>query len=99
VEDFEGVVMASCVEAMEKFLRENPAAAATPEAAAALAAAEAIDSARASRLSGAAMQGEASMVGRFLDLLSTLRELAPSPRAEDRLDELARRRAARRAAS
>jgi hypothetical protein len=99
VAGFEGVVMASCVEAMEEFLASNPAAAGTPEAAAALAAAEAIDGARASRLSGAAMQGEASMVGRFLDLLEVLRELAPPARAEDRLDELARKRALRRAAS
>jgi hypothetical protein len=84
---------------MEEFLRVNPAAAGTPEAAAALAAAEAIDGARASRLSGAAMQGEASMVGRFLDLMGMLRELSPPVRSEDRLDELARKRAARRAAS
>ena len=97
--DVEGVVMASCVEAMEAFLAANPAAAATPEAAAALAAAEAIDAARASRLSGAAMQGEASMVGRFTELVHALRELAPPDRARDRLDELGQRRAARRAAS
>jgi hypothetical protein len=91
--------MASCVEAMEEYLASNPAAAGTPEAAAALAAAEAIDSARLARISGAAMQGEASMVGRFADLMAVLRELAPAARVEDRLDELARRRAARRAAS
>lgn len=91
--------MASCVDATEAFLAANPAAAETPEAAACLAAAEAIDSARASRMSGAAMQGEASMVGRFAELLERLRELAPPERAVDRLDELAGRRAARRAAS
>jgi hypothetical protein len=99
VADLKGVVMASCVEAMESFLARNQAAADTPEAAAALAAAEAIDAARMARLSGAAMQGEASMVGRFTELLAVLRELAPPTRAEDRLDELARKRAARRAAS
>ena len=84
---------------MEEFLAANPAVASTPEAAAALAAAEAIDSARSSRLSGAAMQGESSMVGRFAELVTALRELAPPVRAQDRLDELAGRRAARRAAS
>lgn len=91
--------MASCVESMELFLAANPEAAASPEAAAALAAAEAIDSARASRMSGAAMQGEASMVGRFAELVAALRELSPPARSKDRLDELERRRAARRAAS
>ena len=91
--------MASCVESVTVFLEENPAVASTPEAAAALAAAEAIDGARAERLSGAAQQGVSSMVGRFAELVATLRELAPPARAADRLDELADRRAARRAAS
>ena len=97
--DVEGVVMASCVEAVEEFLVANPSVAKTPEAAAALAAAEAIDGARAERLSGAAQQGVSSMVGRFAELIGTLRMLAPPVRAEDRLDELAQRRTARRAAS
>lgn len=91
--------MATCVESMMQFLEENPTVASTPEAAAALAAAEAIDGARAERLSGAAQQGVSSMVGRFAELIGTLRMLAPPARAQDRLDELADRRAARRAAS
>lgn len=99
VADVEGVVMASCVDAMTEFLAANPAAASSPEAAAALAAAEAIDGARAARMSGAAMQGEASMVGRFAELVQALRELSPPAREKDRLDELAQRRSARRAAS
>lgn len=95
--------MASCVESMTAFLKANPSVADTPEAAAALAAAEAIDGARAERLSGAAQQGVSSMVGRFAELIATLRELAPPTRAADRLDgirdELSARRSARRAAS
>ena len=91
--------MASCVESMTVFLEENPSVAGTPEAAAALAAAEAIDNARSARLSGAAMQGESSMVGRFAELVHVLRELAPPRRSQDRLDELGAKRAARRAAS
>lgn len=87
--------MASCVEALDGFLNANPVAAGTPEAAAAFAAAEAIDSARDARLSGAAMQGEAAMVGRFIELISSLRALVPERREESPLDEIRARRDAK----
>lgn len=79
-------------EAVERFVAEHPVIAGSPEAAAALAAAEAIDSARSARLSGAAMQGEASMMGRLLDALELLREMAPDAAEVSPLDEIRARR-------
>ena len=88
-------------EAVQRFIDSHPVIDGSPEAAAALAAAEAIDSARSSRSSGAAMQGEASMMGRLLDTLERLRSMAPDAAEVSPLDEIRARRDAKlgRAAS
>lgn len=91
--------MASCVGTVEKFVAANPKLEDHPLVAAWQAAAERIDGMAEARMSGAAMQGEASMLGRFQDLTVAVMELAPPERAKDRLDELSQRRAARRAAT
>lgn len=81
------------VEAVEKFLVENPESSGSPEAALALAAARAIDDERAS------VTSRSMVMGRYLDAMAVLRAMAPEKRQESVLDEIRARRDARRAAA
>jgi hypothetical protein len=92
-------MVTGCVANVEAWLADHPGADAYPEASAALAAAQAIDDSRNARVSGAALQGVSSMVGRYLEAMSVLRGLAPEKAKESVLDEIRARRDKRKLAA